>query len=75
MRVVLKPRFKWILLELEDKGIKLTQADIARKLEVSRETVSKYFKGTSYPSMDKVFLLSKILNCPIEDLYEVKFYD
>jgi transcriptional regulator with XRE-family HTH domain len=75
MKVVLKPRFKWILLELEDEGIKLKQADIARKLGVSREAVSKYFNGSSYPSIDKAFLLSKILNRPIEKFYEVKYSD
>lgn len=74
MKVTLKhPRFKYILLEMEQEGTKLTQQEIARRLGVSQEAVSKWFRGDTTPTLTKAFALSKILGRPIEDFYEVVF--
>ena len=74
MKATLKqPRFKYILLELEQEGTKLTQQEIARRLGVSQEAVSKWFRGDTTPTLTKAFALSKILERPIEDLYEVVY--
>lgn len=43
----------------------VSQADIARALKVSTTTVSRWFTGTCFPSMDKLFELEKILGCDL----------
>ena len=74
MKATLKqPRFKYILIELEQEGTKLTQQEIARRLGVSQEAVSKWFRGDTTPALTKAFALSKILGRPIEDFYEVVY--
>lgn len=37
----------------------LTQDEMAQKLFVTRQAVSKYERGISYPSLDVIYLISK----------------
>lgn len=37
----------------------------------SRNTISNWCTGKSYPSIPELFLLAKLLDCKIEDMYEV----
>ena len=48
----------------------LSQEQLADKLDVSRQSVSKWESGTSYPDMDKIIQLCKILNCSLDDLID-----
>lgn len=48
----------------------LSQEQLAEKMKVSRQAVSKWEAGTSYPDMDKILQLCKILNCKLEDLMD-----
>lgn len=52
----------------ERKKQNLTQEDLAEKLNVSRQAVTKWESGKGYPEMDKIIELSKIFNCSIDDL-------
>lgn len=46
----------------------LSQEQLAEKLGVSRQAVSKWESGQSYPEMDKVLLICKTFNYNIDDL-------
>lgn len=50
------------------KERKMSQEDLAEELDVSRQSVSKWESGTTYPEMDKLLALCKIFNCSLEDL-------
>lgn len=50
------------------KEKKMSQEDLAGELDVSRQSVSKWESGTTYPEMDKLLALCKIFNCSLEDL-------
>ena len=47
----------------------LTQEDLAEKLNVSRQTVSKWETGEALPEMDKALELCKIFNCSLDNLF------
>ena len=41
----------------------MTQEQLAERLEVSRQTVSKWEAGTSYAEMEKILQLCDIFSC------------
>lgn len=43
---------------------------IARRLEVSENTLSRWINNRSMPSVNKLFELAKLLECKTDDLYE-----
>jgi putative transcriptional regulator len=47
-----------------------TQADLADRLEVSRQTVNAIEKGKYDPSLPLAFRISRIFALPIEDLFD-----
>lgn len=50
------------------KASNLSQEELANELGVSRQAVSKWESGISYPEMDKLILMTKIFNCTLDDL-------
>ena len=46
----------------------LTQDDLASKLMVTRQVISKWELGNSLPSIDLIIELSKLFNTPIEEI-------
>lgn len=50
----------------KEKGY--SQEQLADLLEVSRQSVSKWESGTTYPEMDKLLMLCKIFNVTLDDL-------
>lgn len=46
----------------------LTQDDIAKYLNISRQSVSKWENGKSYPDLDNLLLLSKLYKITINEL-------
>lgn len=50
----------------KEKGY--SQEQLADLLEVSRQSVSKWESGTTYPEMDKLLSLCKIFNVSLDDL-------
>ena len=52
------------------KESNLSQEQLAEKMNVSRQSVSKWENGSSYPDMDKIIELTKILECKLEDLLD-----
>ncbi len=47
-----------------------TQADLANKLEVSRQTINAIEKGKFDPSLPLAFKLSRLFEMPIEDIFQ-----
>lgn len=47
----------------------MTQEDLAEKLNVSRQTVSKWEVDTAQPEMDKALELCKLFNCSLDCLF------
>lgn len=52
------------------KDNNLSQEQLAERLGVSRQAVSKWESGSAYPDMDKMIQMCKILNCTLEDLLD-----
>jgi len=50
------------------KEIKLSQIDLAKKLNVSQTSVAHYEAGTRQPTIETLKELSQIFNKPIDDL-------
>ena len=48
----------------------LTQADLANKLGVSRQTVNAIEKGKFDPSLPLAFKMSKLFQLPIEEIFD-----
>lgn len=46
----------------------MTQEELADKMGVSRQTVSKWEMDGSFPEMEKAILLSKLFNCTLDEL-------
>jgi putative transcriptional regulator len=47
-----------------------TQADLADKLDVSRQTINAIEKGKFDPSLPLAFKISRLFTMPIEDLFQ-----
>lgn len=52
------------------KNNNMSQEQLADRLGVSRQAVSKWESGNSMPDMTKILELCKILNCNLEDLLD-----
>lgn len=50
------------------KKSKMSQDELAEKVMVSRQSVSKWENGESYPEMNNILQLCKIFRCDINDL-------
>lgn len=48
---------------------KKTQAELAREMNVSRETVNKWEKGKSIPSKAQIYLLAEICDFPVDNIF------
>lgn len=53
---------------LRKMGNKMTQEELAEKLGVSRQTVSKWELDAVYPEMDKVIELCNLFSCTMDEL-------
>ena len=57
------------------KENKLSQEQLADMLDVTRQSVSKWESGTTYPEMDKLIMLCKIFRCSLDDLTNDEIVD
>ncbi len=48
----------------------LSQEQLADRLNMSRQAVSKWESGSSYPDMEKIMEICKVLDCTLEDLLD-----
>lgn len=54
---------------------KLSQEDLAEKVNVSRQSISKWETGEAYPEMNNLLMLCKIFHCKINDLVNDSIID
>lgn len=52
------------------KSNNFSQEQLAEKLGVSRQAVSKWESGSTYPDMEKMIQMCEILNCTLEELLD-----
>lgn len=57
------------------KATKMSQEKLAEKMEVTRQSVSKWENGESYPEMEKIMKLCDIFHCKINDLVHENMVD
>ena len=49
------------------KRARLSQEELADKISVSRQTISKWESGDSYPSTQHILMIAKYLDCSMDD--------
>jgi putative transcriptional regulator len=49
----------------------LTQEDLAKKLDVSRQTINAIENNKYFPSLELGLKLSKIFECKVDDLFSL----
>jgi transcriptional regulator with XRE-family HTH domain len=47
----------------------MTQTELANRLGIKQQQLSRYEKGVSKPSLEVLFSLENILECRLNDLY------
>ena len=47
----------------------MTQEDLAEKMNISRQTISKWELDTTQPEMDKAIELCRLFNCSLDNLF------
>lgn len=57
------------------KKSKMSQEDLAEKLDVSRQSISKWENGSAYPEMNRILELCKIFKCNLNDLVNANLLD
>ena len=57
------------------KTAKMSQEKLAEKMDVTRQSVSKWENGESYPEMEKIMKLCDIFHCKINDLVHENMAD
>lgn len=57
------------------KSQKMSQEKLAEKVGVSRQSVSKWENGETYPEMDKILKLCDIFHCKINDIVHENLVD
>ena len=55
-------------LQFLRKMSRLTQEELAEKVDVSRQTISKWELDMAYPEMDKLIELCELFNCTMDQL-------
>ena len=54
---------------LRQLSANMTQETLAEKLNVSRQTISKWEMDAANPEMDKALAICKIFNCTLDNLF------
>ena len=62
------------LIELRKKN-NYSQEDLAEKLGVSRQSVSKWESNNTYPETDKIIQIANLFDCSMDDLINDKVTD
>jgi len=65
----------WDNLKVLRKNKNLSQEDLANKVGVSRQSVSKWETGEAYPEMNNILELCKIFKCNIGELVNDNMID
>ncbi len=55
-------------IKAEREKLNMSQDDLAQKMNISRQAISKWETGTSYPDIEKILRLSEIFNLSLDEL-------
>lgn len=55
-------------IKTEREKLNLSQDDLAKKMNLSRQAISKWETGSSYPDIGKILKLSEIFNLSLDEL-------
>lgn len=56
-------------LQQKRKYINLTQAEVARKVQISVTSYQRIEYGSQRPSLDTALNIAKVLHCTVEELF------
>ena len=59
-------------LQILRKRDNLSQEDLADKLQVSRQAVSKWESGTGFPETEKIIAICEVFKCSMDELVKGK---
>jgi len=63
------------LIKVERARLNLTQAELAEKVKVARQTIIAIEAGKFVPSTTLAFKIAKILSCKADDIFELEEED
>ena len=63
------------LIKVERARHNMTQADLAEKVKVARQTIIAIEAGRFVPSTMLAFKIAKILNCKTDEIFELEDED
>lgn len=63
------------LIKLERARNNITQAELAEKVKVARQTIIAIEAGKFVPSTLLAFKIAKVLNCKADDIFELEEND
>ena len=63
------------LIKVERARNNLTQADLAGKVKVARQTIIAIESGKFVPSTILAFKIAKVLNCKTDEIFELEDKD
>ena len=55
-------------IKTEREKLNMSQDDLAQKMDISRQAISKWETGSSYPDIEKILKLSEIFNLSLDEL-------
>lgn len=55
-------------LQFYRRKMELTQEQLAERLDVSRQSISKWEAGSAFPEMDKLLKMCEMFSCPLDTL-------
>ncbi len=53
----------------------MTQSDLATEVGVTRQTIVAIEKAKYYPSLELAFLIARVFDRKVSDVFEVKYND
>ena len=57
------------------KKKRMSQEQLAERVDVSRQSISKWERGESYPTMNNIMTLCDIFHCKLNDLVHEEITD
>lgn len=55
-------------IKTEREKLSMSQDELAQKMDISRQAISKWETGSSYPDIEKILKLSEIFNLSLDEL-------
>lgn len=70
-----KPTISNNIRSLRFNSNEMTQSDLARKVGVTRQTIVAIEKAKYYPTLELAFLIARVFNKKVSEVFKVKFHN